>query len=73
VKISIIAHPNSKNPRVEKDLLKTIHVYVSAPPIEGKANREITDALAEYFKVKRSSVILMSGAKSQNKVFEIFD
>jgi uncharacterized protein len=73
MKVSIIAHPNSKNPRVEKDLLGTIHVYVNQPPFEGKANRAVIDALAEYFKVKRSSVILMSGEKSKNKVFEILD
>ena len=71
MKVAIIAHPNSKNPRVEKDLLETIHVYVSAPPLEEKANRAVIDALSDYFKVKRSSVILMSGEKSKNKVFEI--
>jgi len=36
MRISIIAHPNSKNPRVEKDLMDQLHIYVSAPPLEGK-------------------------------------
>ncbi len=71
MKIAIIAHPNSKNPRVEKDLLDTLHVYVSEPPLEGKANNAIINSLSDYFKVKRSSVLLVSGNKSKNKTFEI--
>lgn len=71
MKISIIAHPNTKRPRVEKDLLGTLHVYVSEPPLEGRANNAVANALAKYFGVKRSEVILISGEKSKNKLFEI--
>ncbi|MEK7558709.1 MAG: DUF167 domain-containing protein [Patescibacteria group bacterium] len=78
MKISVIAHPNSKKTlpagrqaRVEKDLLETLHVYVSQPPLEGKANRAVIEALAEYFKVKRNYVRLLSGEKSRVKLFEI--
>lgn len=73
MKISIIAHPNAKNPRVEKDLLGTVHVYVHEPPLESKANNAVLAALADYFKVKKSAVLLVSGEKSKNKVFEILD
>jgi uncharacterized protein len=73
VKISIIAHPNSKKPRIEKDLLDTLHIYVNAPPLEGKANMAAIEALAEYFNVKKSYVRLISGAKSKTKIFEIFN
>jgi uncharacterized protein YggU (UPF0235/DUF167 family) len=71
MKINIIAHPNAKKPRVEKDLLGMLHVYVSAPPLEGKANNAVREALANYFKLKKSAVLLLSGEKSKNKVFEI--
>jgi uncharacterized protein (TIGR00251 family) len=71
VKISIIAHPNSKKPRIEKDLLDTLHVYVSEPPLEGKANNAIRESLADYFNVKKSAVLIVSGEKSKNKVFVI--
>jgi len=73
MKISIIAHPNAKKPRIEKDLLETLHVYVSEPPLEGKANRAVVEALAEFFKVKRNKVLLISGDKSKNKIFEILE
>ena len=78
MKISVIAHPNSKKTlpagrqaRVEKDLLGVIHIYVNEPPLEGKANNAIREALADYFKVKKSAVFLVSGEKSKNKIFEI--
>lgn len=71
MKVSIVAHPNSRKPRVEEDLLDILHVYVSQPPLEGKANRAVIEVLADYFKVKRNRVRLLSGEKSKNKLFEI--
>lgn len=71
MKISIIAHPNAKNPRVEKDLLGQLHVYVNEPPLEGRANNAVANALAKHFQTKRSNVILISGEKSKNKLFEV--
>jgi uncharacterized protein (TIGR00251 family) len=71
MQISIIAHPNTKKPRVEEDLLETLHVYVSEPPLEGKANKAVIESLAKYYKVNKNAVILVSGEKSKNKIFEI--
>jgi uncharacterized protein YggU (UPF0235/DUF167 family) len=71
MKITIIAHPNSKKPRIEKDLLETLHIYVSQPPLEGKANNAIRKALADYLKINKSSLLLISGEKSTTKIFEI--
>lgn len=73
MKVTIIAHPNAKRPRIEKDLLGTLHVYVNAPPLEGKANRAVIEALAEYFKTKKSCVLMISGQKSKTKTFEILN
>ncbi len=71
MKVLVISHPNSKKPRIEKDLLETLHVYVNQPPLEGRANKAVIESLAEYFKVKRNCVGLLSGEKSKNKLFEI--
>jgi uncharacterized protein len=71
MKITIFAHPNSKRPRVEKDLLGDLHVYVSEPPLEGRANDAVVVALAKHFKVKKYEVSLVSGAKSKHKIFSI--
>lgn len=71
MKIEVVVHPNSKNPRVEKDLTEMIHVFVNAPPLEGKANRAVVESLAEYLKVKKSKIVLIRGQKSKSKVFEV--
>ena len=71
MKVSVIVHPNAKRERIEKDLLDNLHVYVNQPPLEGKANRATTSALADYFKTSSSSVKLISGVKSKYKIFEI--
>lgn len=71
MKITVIVHPNAKKPRIEKDLLETIHVYVNQPPLEGKANKATIEALALYFKTNKSNVSLISGHKSKHKIFEI--
>lgn len=69
--ITVIAHPNSKKPRVEKDLFGTLHVYVNQPPLEGKANKAVAGALAEHFKIGKSKVSLLRGEKSKQKTFNI--
>lgn len=71
MKISVIVHPNSKKPRIEKDLLGTLHVYVKDPPLDGKANQAVIEALAEHFRVSKSQIKLLSGFKSKIKVLEI--
>ncbi len=71
MKIAIIAHPNARKPRIEEDLLGTLHVYVNAPPLEGKANIAIVEALAKHLSIKKSQILQISGQKSKQKVFEI--
>jgi len=71
MKISVIAHPNSKKPRIEKDLLHILHVYVRALPLEGKANKAVVEALANFFGTNKRNVILIRGEKSKKKVFQI--
>ena len=71
MRYTVIAHPNAKNPRIEIDLLGTIHVYVHAPPLEGKANMAVIEALAKHFHVHKRDVVFVSGMKSKYKIFEI--
>ena len=71
MEIKIIVHPNSKKPRVEKDLLGDLHIYVKEPPFDGRANEAVIEDLAEYFKVKKYEVSLVKGMKSEQKMFSI--
>ena len=71
MKVEITAHPNSKKPRIEKDLFGQLQVYVSSPPLDGRANEAVILALARHFKVKKYQINLISGRKSKLKIFEI--
>ncbi|MFZ2024885.1 MAG: DUF167 domain-containing protein [Microgenomates group bacterium] len=71
MKYLIIAHPNAKKPRIEKDLLRVLRVYVHEPPLEGKANHAVILALAEYFHVHKRNVQLITGATGKHKIVEI--
>ena len=71
MKINIIAHPNSKKPRIEKDVNGITHIYVKEPAKEGRANEEVIRVLSGLYNIPKSQIKLISGAKSKSKVFEI--
>ncbi len=48
-------------------------VAVKEPAIDGRANRAIERALAEYFKVPLSRVRMVRGHSAKQKVVEILD
>jgi hypothetical protein len=71
MKIFVKAKPNSKKEFVEKISETNLIVAVKEPPVKGRASFAIQKALAEYFKVSASQVVLVSGFSSKNKIFEI--
>jgi len=46
-------------------------IRLTAPPVEGAANRACRDFLAEALGVKRADVELLSGEKSREKRFRV--
>ena len=70
-KLNVIVHPNSKRPRTETDLTGTTHIYVREPAIEGKANAQVINVLAEIYKTPKTQIKLLSGMRSKYKVYEI--
>ena len=71
MKIFIKAKPSAREEKVEKiDDLNYV-VSVKEPPIKGKANEAIRNALAVYFKTGSTNVKIISGYTSRNKIIEI--
>jgi len=62
-------------PRARKEKIEntdgTIKVYISKPPIEGRANKRLIQMLANYLNVKKSDIAITQGLKSRNKIVEI--
>jgi uncharacterized protein YggU (UPF0235/DUF167 family) len=68
--IRVHVHPRAnRNELVEAS--GDLHAYVSAPPLENKANFAVRDLLAKKFNVSKSEVILIRGAHGPIKEFAI--
>jgi uncharacterized protein len=48
-----------------------LHVRVSAPPVDGKANQAVTRLIAKALGVGRTSVRVVRGERSRDKVVEV--
>ncbi len=71
MKISVKAKPNSREEKVEKTDENHYNVWVKEPPMNGKANEAVRNALAVYFKTSSSSIKIISGYSSRSKIVEI--
>ncbi|MEW5895010.1 MAG: DUF167 domain-containing protein [Candidatus Omnitrophota bacterium] len=68
--IELKVFPGSKkNNFVEQDGM--VKVYLTAPPVEGKANKALIDFLADYYHVRKSQVKIIKGLKSRLKTVSI--
>ena len=63
--------PRSSRSEVAGEHNGSLRVRVSSPPVEGAANKELTQVLAKAFKVSRSAVSIMSGENSRLKQVSI--
>ena len=71
MKINVKAKPSARGEKVEKIDEQNYVVSVVEPPIKGKANEAIRNALAVYFKTGSSRVKIVAGYTSRNKIIEI--
>jgi len=69
IKVRVI--PNSKRNEVVGRIGSILRVKISAPAVEGKANEELREFLAEFFEVKNSMVLLRKGERGREKTIEI--
>ncbi len=71
MKIKLKVKPNSREQKVEVLLDGSFKVQVKSIADKGKANEEIIKILAEYFDVSRTSIRIILGHGSPNKLVEI--
>ncbi|MGC9066208.1 MAG: DUF167 domain-containing protein [Candidatus Ratteibacteria bacterium] len=71
MKITVKVKILSKEEKIVRSGPKQWIVYVKAPPSDGKANNQVIKLIAEYLKIPKSAVKIISGIKSRNKIIEI--
>jgi uncharacterized protein YggU (UPF0235/DUF167 family) len=71
VRITVRAKPRAKRSRVTRAEGLSVDVALAAMPVEGAANDELIDVLADALSVPKRSLRLVLGATSKNKVIEV--
>ncbi|MBQ2017524.1 MAG: DUF167 domain-containing protein [Alphaproteobacteria bacterium] len=71
MRISVRVIPRAKLNRVEVQPDGTLRVHTTTAPTDGKATMDVIKMLAEHYNVPKTSIKLIRGATSRDKVFEI--
>ena len=71
MKVAVRVTPRASRNELRRLLDGSFKVWVTAPPIDGKANLAVIKLLADEFGVSKSAVELVKGAGERDKLFEI--
>ena len=63
--------PNAKRTEIDGEFGSQLKIRLHAPPVDGKANKELTSFLAKRLGLKKSGVTIIAGDKSRDKVVAI--
>jgi hypothetical protein len=50
-----------------------VRVKLTAPPVDGAANEQLREVLAERFGIKKGNIVILKGASSRNKTVKIIN
>ena len=67
--ISVKVIPNAKRNEIKKEN-EGLKVYLTAPAIEGKANKRLLEILAKHFNCRKSELKIIKGEKTRNKLIK---
>ena len=68
VKVKIV--PGSSKNKIIGVYNDSLKITITAPPVEGKANKKCIAYLAKYFDVAKSKIEIISGQTSKNKLIK---
>ncbi len=71
MKIVVSVKPSAKKTEVHKTGDSEYRVFVTAHPVDGRANSAVIDVLSEFFVVPKSRIRIVNGHASKKKIIEI--
>jgi uncharacterized protein len=71
ISFAIKVHPRARKNVITGVVGGALKLALTAPPVEGKANRAVIEFFADLFAIPRSSVTIASGETSRNKVVRV--
>jgi len=63
--------PRAKQNKVEKLANDELKVWLTAPPIDNKANFLLIKVVAEYLKIKQRQISIIGGVRSRDKRIKV--
>lgn len=71
MKVQVIVIPKSSRNSIIAQADGTLKVYLTVPPIDGKANEAAIALLSKHFRIRKSAIRIVRGMRSRNKTIEI--
>ncbi len=71
MRVNVRVIPRAKINRVEVQPDGTLRVHTTTAPTDGKATADVVKMLARHYGVPKTSIKLIRGETSRDKVFEI--
>lgn len=72
-RIEVRVQPRASRVKVVETGPASFKVYVTCPPVDGKANEAVEKALSDHWNISRSRIRILRGETSRNKIIEICD
>ncbi|MDP2719291.1 MAG: DUF167 domain-containing protein [Dehalococcoidia bacterium] len=69
--LTVAVHPNAGRNELLGFMDEVLHVKIAAPPIKGKANKELIEFLCQLLGTGKSSVTIEKGLTSRKKTIKI--
>ncbi|KMQ51268.1 hypothetical protein CHISP_1751 [Chitinispirillum alkaliphilum] len=69
--VEVRLKPGAKNSGLKISEEGRIHIRVTSPPVDGRANDHLVKLLSEMLNLPRSSFIIVRGQQCRNKVIKI--
>ncbi|NJL82894.1 MAG: DUF167 domain-containing protein [Chloroflexaceae bacterium] len=71
--VQVKVKPNAKKQQIEERADGSLEIRLKSAPVDGKANQELIELLAERYQVPKSHIAIKSGRSSPHKRIEICD
>ena len=69
--IVVQVQPNASQNRVARFEDGVLHLRIAAPPVKGKANRELLRFLSDILEISQTSLTIEKGLTSKRKVIAV--
>lgn len=69
IKVKIV--PGSSKNKIVGVYNDALKITITAPPVEGKANKKCISYLSKHFDIAKSKIEILSGKNSRNKLIKI--